>query len=132
MWSTAQYYTTQTGGTSSSGIGFVLIALYIVLIVVIFAAYWKIFVKAGQAGWKAIIPIYSTVIMCRIVGLSGWYTLLLLVPLVNIVFAIYLAYRLALSFGRGIGTTVLLILGIGYLILGFGSAKYQGPNGAQA
>ena len=29
------------------------------LIVLIFASMWKIFVKAGRAGWEGIIPIYN-------------------------------------------------------------------------
>jgi hypothetical protein len=132
MWNLAQttnYYTTTN---TSSGIGVGLIIFYLLLLIVFIAAIWKVFEKAGQAGWKAIIPIYSTVIMCRIVGISGWYTLLVLVPFVNIIFSIYLAYKMALSFGYGIGMTILEVLAIGYLILGFGSAKYIGPSGAPA
>jgi hypothetical protein len=128
MWNLAQYYTTtNTGTTPSSGVGVALILIYIAAIVILIAANWKIFTKAGQAGWKAIVPIYSTVITCRIVGLSGWYTLLLFIPLVNFIFAIYLLYQLAKSFGYGIGMTILEVIGIGYLILAFGKAKYLGP-----
>lgn len=134
MLSLAAYtYTTYTNtSTSSSGLG-VLLFVYLILIAIFIAAYWKIFSKAGQAGWKAIIPIYSSVIACRIVGLSGWYVLLLLVPFVNIIFAIYLMYKLAVVFGHGVGMTILMfIFGIGLLILGFGSSKYLGPDGKPA
>lgn len=128
MWFIGQYdYQTP----ASTGIGATMWALYIALIVAYIVANWKIFTKAGQAGWKAIIPIYSTVITCRIVGLSGWYTLLILVPFVNIIFAIYLAYKLAQSFGYGIGMTILELLLIGYLIMGFGQAKYIGPTASK-
>ena len=27
-------------------------------------AYWKIFEKAGEPGWKALIPIYNTLYFC--------------------------------------------------------------------
>lgn len=121
------YYTNTTTSTGPSAL---MMLIYLVFIVVYVIAYWKIFEKAGQAGWKAIIPIYSAVIACRIVGLSGWYVLLLLVPFVNIIFAIYLSYRLAVAFGHGVGMTILMfIFGIGLLILGFGDSKYLGPDG---
>lgn len=39
---------------------------------------------------------------------------------------------MSLSFGRGVGMTVLLILlpFVGWPMLGFGDAQYQGPAGA--
>ena len=36
-------------------------------------ASWKIFEKAGEPGWKAIIPIYNLYIMYKIVGMGGWF-----------------------------------------------------------
>lgn len=65
---------------------------------------WMIFTKAGEAGWKAIIPLYNTYLLTKIAMGNGWLFLLLLIPVVNVIFAIYLMYKLALAFGRGIGT----------------------------
>ena len=48
--------------------GIFILALYILLII----AWWKIFVKAGEAGWKSIIPIYNIYIFCRIIGINFW------------------------------------------------------------
>jgi hypothetical protein len=129
MFNFAQTYT-YTTTSSSSGVSGVVMFLYLLLIVVYVVANWKIFEKAGQAGWKSLIPIYNFVIMLRIVGMSGWYALLLLVPLVNIVFAVIVLYKMAVAFGYGVGMTILeLLFGIGSLIIGFGSAKYLGPDG---
>ncbi|MBR2840192.1 hypothetical protein IKE82_02580 [Candidatus Saccharibacteria bacterium] len=36
-------------------------------------ASWKIFQKAGEPGWKAIIPIYNLYIMYKIVGMKAWF-----------------------------------------------------------
>jgi hypothetical protein len=130
MWSLAQYTYQTTSSSSGSSAGVLLV--YLVILVVTIVAMWKIFEKAGQAGWKAIIPIYSSIIQLRIIGMSGWYVLLYLVPLVNFIFAIYVAYKLALCFGYGIGMTILELLWVGFLILGFGSAKYVGPDGGGA
>lgn len=130
MWNLAQYsYGTPTN-SASGGFPAVLWVVYAVFIVVSIVAYWKIFTKAGQAGWKSIIPIYSSIIMLRIVGMSGWYVLLFLVPIVNIVFAIILAYKVAQAFGYGVGMTILeFIFGVGLLIIAFGDSKYSGPEG---
>ena len=129
MWNLAQTSLYNYQNTSSSRGSLWLI--YLVLYVIFAAALWKVFVKADQEGWKAIIPIYNSVIMFNIVGMSGWYALLLFIPFVNIVVAIVLVNKLAKAFGQGIGMTLLLIVGIGYLILGFGNAKYLGPGGTK-
>jgi hypothetical protein len=131
MWYLAQTYNYnyQTSVTTNKGISATLIVLYLVLIVVLIAAQWKIFTKAGQAGWKAIIPIYNMIIQLRIVGMSGWYVLLYLVPIVNIIFAIIVAHKLSKAFGYGVGMTILQLLVIGMLILAFGKAKYLGLDG---
>ena len=36
--------------------------------VIMIAAMWKIFTKAGQPGWASLIPIYNIYILCKIVG----------------------------------------------------------------
>src|SRR5438093_895756 len=93
------------------------------------AACWKIFSKADQPGWAAIIPIYNWYILCKIVGRPGWWVILLLIPFVNFVIGIILCIDLAKSFGKGVGFGIgLILLGIIFFpILGFGSAQYQGP-----
>ena len=94
-----------------------------------YVSMWKIFVKAGQPGWAAIIPIYNAYILTKIVGRPWWWLLLMLIPFVNIVIAIILAIDLAKSFGKGGGFAVgLILLGfVFYPILAFGDARYQGP-----
>lgn len=88
---------------------------------------WKVYTKAGQPGWAAIIPIYNIIVFLRIVRRPIWWILLLLIPIVNVVTYIVIEYELAKSFGKGVGFTILLIFlpFIGYPILGFGDAKYN-------
>jgi chromate transport protein ChrA len=52
-------------------------------VVLMFAAVWRIFTKAGEKGWKSLIPIYGAVVFLRIVGRPGWWFLLLCIPIVN-------------------------------------------------
>jgi hypothetical protein len=99
-----------------------------IFLVFIIACTWKIFTKAGKPGWAAIIPIYNTIVLLEITGKPIWWIILFLIPGVNIVIAIMVTHQLSLSFGQGIGMTLLLLLlpFIGYPMLAFGSAQYQG------
>lgn len=90
---------------------------------------WGIFVKAGEDGWKAIIPIYNYYVLLKVVGRPGWWLLLYLVPIVNFVIYIIVMNDLSKSFGYGAGFTVGLVLlnWIFLMILAFGSSTYRGP-----
>lgn len=129
---TYQVTTVTTNGMSGFFVGFWLFA-YLVAIVVAIVAMWKIFTKAGEAGWKSLIPLYNTYMLFRIAGRNGWWMLGLLVPLLNIVVAVMLALDLAKHFGK---STMFAIFGliifpfVGSLMLAFGEAKYIGPKHA--
>jgi hypothetical protein len=95
-------------------------------------ATWKLYSKAGRPGWAALIPIYSTVVFCQICGRSGWLTLALMIPGVNVIVSIMLTVDLARVFGRGTGFVFGLIFlsPIFFPILAFGSSRYVGrPSG---
>lgn len=130
----AQSSSTSSGGGSAAGaiVGCMFLLVYLALIVVVIAGMWKMFAKAGQPGWAAIVPIYNIYIWCKIVGRPGWWVLLLLIPIVSIIFAIILCVDLAKAFGKGVGFAVgIIFLGFIFIpILGFGKAQYQGPVAA--
>jgi hypothetical protein len=109
----------------------ILLLIWLGVIILEIAAMWKVYEKAGQPGWAAIIPIYNLYIMCKIGGKSGWWVLLMCIPLVNLIFVIWLTNMISKSFGKDEGFTVgLVLLGfVFYPILGFGDAKYLGPYG---
>ena len=109
------------------------VLLYLAIIVFLIAAEWKVYTKAGKPGWACIVPIYNIIVLLEIVGKPWWWLLLMLVPFVNIVIAIWVVNLLSKSFGKDVGFTLgLIFLGfIFYPILGFGSAEYKGPAGAQ-
>ncbi len=104
--------------------------IYLAIIILIIAAVWKVYVKAGKPGWAAIVPIYNIIVLLEIVGRPLWWFLLFFVPLVNFIVAIIIYIDLAKSFGKSAGFGIgLLFLGfIFYPILGFGDAEYQGPQ----
>lgn len=107
-----------------SGIWLFLILAWFVLLLV---AGWKVYAKAGQKGWVALIPIINVLGLLKIVHRPWWWILLMLIPVVNFVIWIILMVDLAKAFGHGVGMTLLLVIftGIGYLVLGFGGSQYQ-------
>ncbi|WP_205771936.1 DUF5684 domain-containing protein [Mucilaginibacter terrenus] len=95
---------------------------------------WKMYEKAGKPGWAAIIPIYNIIVLLEIIGKPLWWFLLLLVPCVNIIFAVWMINLLSKSFGQSEGFTIglLLLPFVFYPLLGFGNYRYVGPAGAGA
>jgi hypothetical protein len=91
-------------------------------------AMWKIFEKAGEPGWAAIIPFYNLYVLFKITWGNGWKFLLLLIPFANIVFLIITMVKLAKAFGKSGGFAVGLIFLsiIFYCILAFDQSKYLG------
>jgi len=101
------------------------------IVVLVVASYWRIFEKAGQPGWAAIIPIYNLYILLKVVGKPGWWILMMFIPLVNYVFLVWTYNMLSKSFGRDEGFTVgLVLLNVVFLpILAFSDSRYLGPYG---
>lgn len=111
-----------------------MIIIYLAVGILGIAGLWMTFQKAGEAGWQAIIPIWNTWIILKICGRPGWWLILLLIPIVNIVVLFIVMIDVARSFGKGTGFGIGLALlsVIFFAILGFGSAQYQGPAAASA
>jgi hypothetical protein len=113
------------------GFGIVGGLIYLAIFIVLIAGYWKVFEKAGEPGWAAIVPIYNLYVMLKIAGKPAWWLLLMLIPFVNLVIAIMVNLEIAKRFGKsdgfGIGLTFLSF--VFYPMLGFGDAVYQGGNG---
>lgn len=110
------------------GIG---LAVFAVVIIVLFLAMCDIFKKAGRSPWLNLVPIYNEIVRLQIAGYSGWWILLLFIPYVGaLVYCVMLAIGLAKQFGKGGGFAIgLIFLPIIFLpILGFGSAQYIGKQ----
>ena len=144
-----------------AGFGFAALIVGFVVLILTIIAMWRIFTKAGEKGWKSIIPIYNTYVLFRIAGRNFWkYFLILLV--VNIVGSIAsgttgilsiilsvlvlaggiwaivefveFLHGLSTNFGHGKGFTVGLFFlnTIFMLILGLGSSQYKGNTSVSA
>ena len=115
---------------AASGVSAVYVILSLAISVLTLVAMWKLFVKAGKAGWKCLIPFYNTYCLYDIAWGNGWLFLLMFVPCVNVVVGIMMLFKLAKAFGQGtgFGFGLLFLNTIFILILGFVSAEYVGPQ----
>ncbi|MBE0429486.1 MAG: hypothetical protein IBX61_06395 [Thermoleophilia bacterium] len=68
-------------------------------------------------GWLAFIPIANVYLMCRMVPISGWYLLLVFVPIVNVIFAVYLWWKIAERRERPGWYGILMLVPIANLII---------------
>lgn len=100
------------------------------LLLLIFGSGWKLFQKAGIPGWHACIPGLNIVQLARISGKRGFYAILLLIPLVNILALVILVMGLARNFGKGLGFALgLLFMPLPFFpILAFDESRYMGKR----
>lgn len=65
-----------------------------------------IYKKAGKQAWAPFVPIYRNVVMLKICGMSPWWLLLLLIPVVGwvLLFVVSVASKFMLAEGFGKGT----------------------------
>ena len=124
MWDYIQAYT-------GSGTGLMALFFYLAVIFVVIASYWKMFEKAGMAGWYSLVPGYNMYKIFEISVGNGWLFLLLIVPVVRWLAIIWYSICLARAFGKSIQFGVgLIVLGPVFMaMLDFGDARYIGPRG---
>jgi len=110
-------------GVVSAGIAFIFVATVAI-------GRWKIFEKAGQPPWGALIPIYSLYLLLRIAERPTWWLILYLIPFINLLPLVLVPLDVARHFGKGIlfGWGLIIFGFIFYPILGFGLAQYCKPT----
>lgn len=136
-------------------VGLVMVLFFVIWYVLLAIALWKTFEKAGEAGWKAIIPFYNVYIMYKISWKTSMFWVWLVLTIVSccipsddlgvfgslVVFVICVAlivveviqlYKLSVCYGHGAGWTVgLLFLNPFFMLaIGFGKSQYNGPLSA--
>jgi len=122
--------TAAAGAAVAGGLVGTIVMLAIALLLI--AAMWKVFTKAGEPGWAAIVPIYNLIVLLKIAGKPAWWFILFIIPFVNLIVAFIVSIAIAKAFGKGTGFGIgLALLGpIFYPVLGFGDARYQGAPSA--
>jgi hypothetical protein len=111
----------------SSGFPVVVLLISLAVTLLILAAYWVLYERAGQAGWKSLIPFYNMYILMEISGKPGWWLFLLFIPLVGVVIYLLAMLSLAKKFGRSelFGVGIFLLPMIFLPLLAFGDSKYE-------
>ena len=133
-----------------TGLFAAIVAITVIHYLLIAIGYCGMYRKAGVAGWKAFIPIYHTYnnykiswnskffflyvalyILTSALGGSEQFLLSMIAAAAAITLIVIIVKqnaKMAKLFGKGTGTTILLILfpGITSLVLGFGKAKFLG------
>ena len=130
------------------------IIVALILCVFIVICNWKILVKAGEEGWKAIIPFYNYFVFCNVSMTKPTYLVVFFVflggallsfvgciPYIGFVFAGFaglimavangfLNFSLAKSFGKDVAICVLAIFfpPIVRAILAFSGSEYTGDK----
>ena len=78
---------------------FVMIAVYVVMAL----SLSKIAIKTKtnvEHAWFAWVPILNIILMLNIAGFSGWYIFVLMIPFVNVVFAVYVWMKISKACGK--------------------------------
>jgi hypothetical protein len=117
----------EPSGGAAAAFGMVFFVVWLAIVALVIAGFWKVFVKAGEPGWAALIPIYNLVVLLKIAGKPLWWLLLLLIPFVNFIALIMVGMGVAQNFGKGsgFGIGLGLLAPIFYPILGFSDAVYR-------
>lgn len=127
---------------SSQDAGLFLFMLFFVLIisVALYAVHafllGKIFTKAGVPAWKAWVPVYNSWVTLELGGQQGFWAVLALVPVVNIVSVVFLyiaMYNIGLKLGKE-GAFVLLAIFlplVWYIWLAVDGSTWKGKHAAK-
>ena len=97
-------------------------------VLMILAGLWKIFVKAGEPGWAAVIPFYNAYVLFKITWGNGWWCVACLIPVANLVLLAIAFWKLSRAFGYGavMALGLVLLTPVFLLVLGFGKEPYLG------
>ena len=99
---------------------------------------WKMFEKAGEPGWPALIPFYNYYKLCDICMKNPWYWLrmfVVVIPVFGWIAYLYFAYQMykavAVSYGKPevYAWGLIFLSPVFFCMFGFGEADYYGPNG---
>ena len=136
------FFNNLAGFTAGMAIAFVILGIILLgIIVFLIICECKIFKKAGESWWKALVPVYNTWIEGKIGGLAWWWCPIILglsslaainslsyvACLATIVISFNFNYNISKKFGKSGGFALLLTLLpiVGLPILAFGSDKYN-------
>lgn len=76
---------------------------------------WKLYIKAGRQAWEAFVPVYNAIILMKIINRSSWLTVLLFLPIINLIMFPVVWVETARSFGKNtFSDTFLSVITLGF------------------
>ncbi len=93
------------------------IIFFFLIQVIHFLGTWKLYKKAGRKPWEALIPVYNAVVLMKTINRPWWWTILLFVPIVNLIMFPVIWVETARSFGKHkVIDTWLAVLSLGFYL----------------
>jgi signal peptidase I len=92
--------------------------IFIVIVQVIhFAGTWKLYEKAGRKSWEALVPVYNAIVLMKIINRPTWWTILLFIPVINLIIFPVIWVETLRSFGKNSTLdTFLVVATLGFYI----------------
>ncbi len=98
-----------------SGIQWIIFGLAIQ--VVHFLGTWKLYKVAGEAPWKAIVPVYNAIVFLKIIHRPKWWIFLLFLPVINLMMFMVLWIDTVKHYGKSKTIdSVLAVVSLGFYI----------------
>jgi len=73
---------------------------FLLVQVIHFLGTWKLYEAAGRKRWEAAIPVYNAIVLMKIIGRPTWWTLLLFIPIINLIMFPVIWVETLRSFGK--------------------------------
>ncbi len=73
---------------------------FLAIQVIHFLGTWKLYVAAGRKSWEAAIPVYNAIILMKMISRPTWWTLLLFIPIINLIMFPVVWVETLRSFGK--------------------------------
>lgn len=106
--------------------------IWIPITLLVMVGLYKLFEKAGEKGWKGLVPIYNLYIWLKIIQRPWWWLILALIPGVNFLMIMIMSVQLSKAFGKKSFTDLLLAALIPFIwlpYLGFTpSVQFKGAE----
>jgi len=104
--------------------------IVVVFIVLSIAGLWKIFEKAGEKGWMAIVPVYNCYLWLKILKKPWWWIFIFLIPGVGFMMTMVMSGLTSAAFQKKKAVDMLLAGLLFFIYLpyfGFGKQAFQLP-----
>jgi len=94
-----------------------ILILILIVQIIHFLGTWKLYKKAGRKIWEAALPIYNAIILMKIINRPSWWSLLLFIPIINLIMFPVIWVETLRSFGKNNTTdTILGVVTLGMYI----------------